>query len=376
MPSEKFKISKASRSIRHAAQNFFGTFSISNTSQPPVSYPIVNGNIPATLQEDPATHLDRRSAHNALERQRRETLNSKFQELAHALPALQSVRRPSKTMIVSKSLDFVSKSIQRESSYANQIKELKKQNERLRKQAKAAKVLMMKQQQKKKFMPMTTSSSTQHTSPSLSSSTSSSSSSSSTYSSHRMQRSSTMSTTQSTLSTLPENEVFTTTTTTNQHYQMSPPLTPETPNKSCLDFVSKNNNNNNNIIQQQPIQTMPTSAIASPYMDQPHYYDLKSTIMVSSPPTLQQQQQQQQWSSSAFNQQDLLFMPNQNGYMMNPPMYTPMNHGIQQQQQDPNQYMAFHDHSNLNPMLFSPYPIQDYNDNTTKSHHQGNTYLV
>ncbi|KAI9301582.1 hypothetical protein BJ944DRAFT_2154 [Cunninghamella echinulata] len=367
MPSEKFKISKASRSIRHAAQNFFGTFSISNTSQSSVSYPIVNGNIPATLQEDPATHLDRRSAHNALERQRRETLNSKFQELAHALPALQSVRRPSKTMIVSKSLDFVSKSIQRENSYANQIKELKKQNERLRKQAKAAKVLMMKQQQKKKFMPMTASSSTQHTSPSLSSSTSSSSSSS-TYSSHRMQRSSTMSTTQSTLSTLPENEVFTTTT-TNHHYQMSPPLTPETPNKPCLDFTSKNNNN---IIQQQPIQTMPASTTTSPYMGQPHYYDLKSTIMVSSPPTLQQQQQQ--WTSSSFNQQDLLFMPNQNGYMMNPPMYTPMNHGIQQQ--DPNQYMAFHDHSNLNPMLFSPYPIQDFNDNATKSHHQGNTYLV
>jgi hypothetical protein len=67
---------------------------------------LVGGNITASIHEDPETHLDRRSAHNALERQRRETLNSKFQELAHALPALQTVRRPSKTMIVAKSLDY------------------------------------------------------------------------------------------------------------------------------------------------------------------------------------------------------------------------------------------------------------------------------
>ncbi|KAI8984240.1 hypothetical protein BDF20DRAFT_858784, partial [Mycotypha africana] len=60
-----------------------------------------------TLNEnDLSAHNDRRSAHNALERQRREHLNMKFQQLAHALPSLQSVRRPSKTMIVSKSLEF------------------------------------------------------------------------------------------------------------------------------------------------------------------------------------------------------------------------------------------------------------------------------
>lgn len=59
-----------------------------------------------SIHEDPESHLDRRSAHNALERQRREILNAKFQELAHALPSLQTVRRPSKTMIVAKSLDY------------------------------------------------------------------------------------------------------------------------------------------------------------------------------------------------------------------------------------------------------------------------------
>jgi hypothetical protein len=55
---------------------------------------------------DVSAHNDRRSAHNALERQRREHLNVKFQQLAHALPSLQTVRRPSKTMIVAKSLEF------------------------------------------------------------------------------------------------------------------------------------------------------------------------------------------------------------------------------------------------------------------------------
>ncbi|CAO3618786.1 unnamed protein product [Cunninghamella blakesleeana] len=356
MPSEKFKISKASRSIRHGVQNLFSTFSILNTSQEPVNYPIgVDGIIPATFQEDPATHSDRRSAHNALERQRRETLNSKFQELAHALPALQSCRRPSKTMIVSTSLDFVSKSLQRENSYVNQIKDLRKQNERLRKQAKAAKVLMMKQQQKKKYMPTssTSSNTSNHTSPSLSSSVSSHSSSSNT-SSHRMQRSSTMSTTQSNLSTLPENEVLV-------HYQMSPPLTPETPNKPCLMIHQTSQPSVQPSVQPSMIQHSP------PYMDQLDYYqqqqqELKNNIMVSSP---------LQWS----NQQDLLFMSSppstyssqpicnnnqqhqhNNNYVMGPPVYTPMNttQPIQHYQQA---LMPYTD--NMNTVLFSPYPFQD-----------------
>lgn len=57
------------------------------------------------ISEDMA-YIEKRTAHNALERQRREGLNSKFQELAHVLPALQQIRRPSKSMIVAKSLEF------------------------------------------------------------------------------------------------------------------------------------------------------------------------------------------------------------------------------------------------------------------------------
>ncbi|KAG2225017.1 hypothetical protein INT45_003217 [Circinella minor] len=87
------------------------------------------------IHSDAASQADRRSAHNALERQRRENLNTKFQELAHALPSLQTVRRPSKTMIVAKSLEFVSSSLSRESNYKNEITDLRKKNEKLRKQA-------------------------------------------------------------------------------------------------------------------------------------------------------------------------------------------------------------------------------------------------
>ncbi|CAO3588480.1 unnamed protein product [Absidia cylindrospora] len=89
-----------------------------------------------TMNDDPSDEIlngDKRSAHNALERQRREGLNKKFQQLAHVLPGLQSVRRPSKSMIVAKSLEFVSKSVQRDSSYQNKIKQLRKEYQTLRK---------------------------------------------------------------------------------------------------------------------------------------------------------------------------------------------------------------------------------------------------
>jgi hypothetical protein len=55
---------------------------------------------------DISANNDRRSAHNALERQRREHLNLKYQQLAEALPTLKSTRRPSKATIVTSSLEF------------------------------------------------------------------------------------------------------------------------------------------------------------------------------------------------------------------------------------------------------------------------------
>ncbi|GAB5590000.1 endoplasmic oxidoreductin-1 [Umbelopsis nana] len=74
---------------------------------------------------------DKRIAHNALERQRRENLNTKFQELAHTLPGLQTVRRPSKSMIVTKSLEFVSQAKYREMKFQQELNQLRKQQKRL-----------------------------------------------------------------------------------------------------------------------------------------------------------------------------------------------------------------------------------------------------
>ncbi|KAF7729107.1 hypothetical protein EC973_004875 [Apophysomyces ossiformis] len=136
MPSQKFRVSTAGKSLRQAADSFLGAFQATpfySSDTPTISTTMLTFD-----ESDLSSHVDRRSAHNALERQRRENLNSKFQQLAHVLPALQTVRRPSKTMIVAKSLEFVSNSLRRESDYRTQIQELRKENELLRKKARAS----------------------------------------------------------------------------------------------------------------------------------------------------------------------------------------------------------------------------------------------
>ncbi|KAI7901568.1 uncharacterized protein BX663DRAFT_562058 [Cokeromyces recurvatus] len=123
MPSEKFRINTNGQSLRNPSNIFFDMTLSANL----------------TLDEsDVSANNDRRNAHNALERQRRELLNVKFQQLAHALPSLQTVRRPSKTMIVAKSLEFVSSSMKRESKYTSEIQKLRLENEKLKRQAQAA----------------------------------------------------------------------------------------------------------------------------------------------------------------------------------------------------------------------------------------------
>ncbi|KAL9550684.1 hypothetical protein MBANPS3_004620 [Mucor bainieri] len=130
MPSEKFRITTNGQSLRNPNNGFFGMTLSANM----------------TLDEsDVSAHNDRRSAHNALERQRREHLNVKFQQLAHALPSLQTVRRPSKTMIVAKSLEFVSSSLKRETTYTSEIQKLRLENEKLRRQAEASSNQLKKQ---------------------------------------------------------------------------------------------------------------------------------------------------------------------------------------------------------------------------------------
>lgn len=114
MPSEKFRITTNGQSLRNPDNGFFGNTYIKlythlrfirSTNPKKKIGMTLSANM--TLDEsDVSAHNDRRSAHNALERQRREHLNIKFQQLALALPSLQTVRRPSKTMIVAKSLEF------------------------------------------------------------------------------------------------------------------------------------------------------------------------------------------------------------------------------------------------------------------------------
>ncbi|KAI9342218.1 hypothetical protein DFJ73DRAFT_842878 [Zopfochytrium polystomum] len=52
--------------------------------------------------------VERRATHNATERARRENLNTRFQELANSLPSMAQSHKPSKSLIVAKSIDFVS----------------------------------------------------------------------------------------------------------------------------------------------------------------------------------------------------------------------------------------------------------------------------
>ncbi|CAG8717449.1 6719_t:CDS:2, partial [Ambispora leptoticha] len=75
---------------------------------------------------------ERRANHNAVERARRECLNSKFQELAHALPSLAQVRRPSKSIIVQKSLEFILLAQQKDEMHEKDLREMRNENDMLR----------------------------------------------------------------------------------------------------------------------------------------------------------------------------------------------------------------------------------------------------
>lgn len=61
-----------------------------------------------------ASSAERRATHNAIERARRESLNGRFLELASALPTMANVKRPSKSVIVNKSLEWIYESQVRE----------------------------------------------------------------------------------------------------------------------------------------------------------------------------------------------------------------------------------------------------------------------
>jgi len=74
----------------------------------------------------------KRATHNAIERARRESLNGRFIELARALPNMASVKRPSKSAIVIKSLEFVHGAQSREQQMKDQNAALRREVEDLR----------------------------------------------------------------------------------------------------------------------------------------------------------------------------------------------------------------------------------------------------
>lgn len=80
----------------------------------------------------PPSTAAKRATHNAIERARRESLNGRFIELARALPNMASVKRPSKSAIVIKSLEFVYSVQHREVIVADQLATLRREVEDLR----------------------------------------------------------------------------------------------------------------------------------------------------------------------------------------------------------------------------------------------------
>ncbi|CAM0138965.1 hypothetical protein VKS41_008524 [Umbelopsis sp. WA50703] len=100
--------------------------------QQQTSPPMIPGSPGSSNGRKMSSKADRRAEHNAIERARRESLNTKFQELAHSLPNLQNDRRPSKGTIIERTLDFVKRTIIQEEKYRTEIERLREQNGKLR----------------------------------------------------------------------------------------------------------------------------------------------------------------------------------------------------------------------------------------------------
>ncbi|KAJ7291095.1 hypothetical protein C8J57DRAFT_1271333 [Mycena rebaudengoi] len=79
-----------------------------------------------------ANTAERRATHNAVERQRRETLNSRFLDLAALLPNLSQIRRPSKSSIVNSSIAHINASRRHRVLAAQQLRLLKNECDALR----------------------------------------------------------------------------------------------------------------------------------------------------------------------------------------------------------------------------------------------------
>ncbi|KAJ7805768.1 hypothetical protein B0H14DRAFT_1587261 [Mycena olivaceomarginata] len=79
-----------------------------------------------------ANTAERRATHNAVERQRRETLNGRFYDLAALLPNLSQIRRPSKSAIVNSSIAHITASRRHRLLAAQQLRLVKAESDALR----------------------------------------------------------------------------------------------------------------------------------------------------------------------------------------------------------------------------------------------------
>ncbi|KAF4615683.1 hypothetical protein D9613_012498 [Agrocybe pediades] len=81
-----------------------------------------------------ANTAERRATHNAVERQRRETLNGRFLDLAALLPNLSQIRRPSKSSIVNSSIAHIHASRRHRLMASQQLRALKAEADALRRE--------------------------------------------------------------------------------------------------------------------------------------------------------------------------------------------------------------------------------------------------
>ncbi|KAG1849268.1 hypothetical protein DFJ58DRAFT_716930 [Suillus subalutaceus] len=81
-----------------------------------------------------ANTAERRATHNAVERQRRETLNGRFLDLAALLPNLSQIRRPSKSAIVNSSIAHVHASRRHRFLASRELRALKLESDALRRE--------------------------------------------------------------------------------------------------------------------------------------------------------------------------------------------------------------------------------------------------
>lgn len=81
-----------------------------------------------------ANTAERRATHNAVERQRRETLNGRFLDLAALLPNLSQIRRPSKSSIVNSSIAHINASRRHRVLASRELRLLKLESDTIRRE--------------------------------------------------------------------------------------------------------------------------------------------------------------------------------------------------------------------------------------------------